>query len=88
MEHALPPLPYAMDALAPHISKETFEYHYGKHHLAYVNKLNELVAMPENAQWKGKSLEQIVLSSTGVMPRHLTPFLIDWFVFSQRLPPS
>jgi Fe-Mn family superoxide dismutase len=35
MEHTLPPLPYAMDALVPHISKETFEYHYGKHHHAY-----------------------------------------------------
>jgi len=36
MEHILPALPYAMDALQPHISKETFEYHYGKHHQAYV----------------------------------------------------
>ena len=42
MEHTLPPLPYAMDALAPHISKETFEYHYGKHHQAYVTNLNNL----------------------------------------------
>ena len=39
MEHKLPPLPYAMDALAPKISKETLEYHYGKHHQAYVTNL-------------------------------------------------
>ena len=40
----LPPLPYAGDALAPHISKETLDFHYGKHHQTYVNKLNELIA--------------------------------------------
>ena len=39
----LPPLPYDMDALAPHISKETLEYHYGKHHQTYVNNLNKAV---------------------------------------------
>ena len=43
MEHTLPPLPYAMDALQPHMSKETFEYHYGKHHQAYVTNLNNLI---------------------------------------------
>ena len=42
MERTLPPLPYALDALAPAYSKETMEYHYGKHHKAYVDKLNEL----------------------------------------------
>ena len=42
MEHTLPPLPYAQDALAPHLSKETLEYHYGKHHNAYVTNLNNL----------------------------------------------
>ena len=41
MAYELPALPYAIDALAPHISKETLEYHHGKHHQAYVNKLNE-----------------------------------------------
>ena len=40
MEHQLPQLPFALDALAPHISKETLEYHYGKHHQAYVTNLN------------------------------------------------
>jgi len=43
MEHTLPPLPYAMDALEPHISKETFEYHYGKHHQAYATNLNNMI---------------------------------------------
>jgi Fe-Mn family superoxide dismutase len=43
MEHTLPALPYPMDALQPHISRETFEYHYGKHHLSYVTKLNQMI---------------------------------------------
>ncbi len=42
MAFTLPPLPYAPDALAPHISQETLEFHHGKHHNAYVTKLNEL----------------------------------------------
>ena len=42
MEHQLPQLPFAMDALAPHMSRETLEYHYGKHHQAYVTNLNNL----------------------------------------------
>ena len=40
MEHVLPPLPYAHNALAPHISEETMNYHYGKHHQTYVTNLN------------------------------------------------
>lgn len=43
MAHQLPELPYAMDALAPVISEETLQYHYGKHHQAYVNKLNDAI---------------------------------------------
>ncbi len=43
MEHTLPALPFAMDALQPHMSKETFEYHYAKHHQAYVTNLNNLI---------------------------------------------
>jgi Fe-Mn family superoxide dismutase len=58
----LPPLPYAADALAPHISKETIDFHYGKHHQTYVNKLNELIANKPEAS---KSLEEIVKSSQG-----------------------
>jgi Fe-Mn family superoxide dismutase len=62
MEHTLPPLPYAMDALAPHISKETFEFHYGKHHQAYVTNLNNLIKGTEFAEAK---LEDIVKKSAG-----------------------
>ena len=43
MEHQLPQLPFAIDALAPHMSKETLEYHHGKHHQAYVTNLNNLI---------------------------------------------
>ena len=43
MEHKLPELSYALDALAPHISKETLEFHYGKHHQTYITNLNNLI---------------------------------------------
>lgn len=62
MAFTLPPLPYEMDALAPHISKETLEYHYGKHHNAYVTNLNKLVAETEFANM---SLEDIIKKSSG-----------------------
>jgi len=62
MAFTLPPLPYALDALAPHISKETLEYHHGKHHAAYVNNLNNLAKGTEN---ESKSLEDIIKSSSG-----------------------
>ncbi len=64
MTITLPDLPYAKDALAPHISEETIEFHYGKHHNAYVTKLN---AMIEGTEFAGKSLEEIVKSSSGGM---------------------
>ncbi len=57
----LPPLPYATNALAPHISQETLEYHYGKHHRAYVNKLNELIP---NTEYEKLSLEEIMLRAS------------------------
>lgn len=62
MPFELPKLPYALDALAPHISKETLEYHYGKHHLAYVNKLNSLIP---GTEFENKSLEEIIKTSSG-----------------------
>ncbi len=62
MSYTLPTLPYAMDALTPHISKETLEYHYGKHHQTYVTNLNNLVP---GTKFEGKSLEDIVKSSSG-----------------------
>ncbi|MBA3980642.1 MAG: superoxide dismutase [Fe] [Alcanivorax sp.] len=60
MAFELPALPYAKDALAPHISAETLEYHYGKHHQTYVDKLNGLVKGTDN---EGKSLEDIIKSA-------------------------
>lgn len=62
MEHTLPALPYALDALAPHISKETLEYHYGKHHQAYVTNLNNLI---KGTEFETMGLEEIVKKSTG-----------------------
>ena len=62
MEHVLPALPYARDALAPHISSETIDYHYGKHHQTYVTNLNNLVKGTPN---EDKSLEEIIKTSSG-----------------------
>jgi Fe-Mn family superoxide dismutase len=62
MAHTLPPLPYAQDALAPHLSKETFEYHYGKHHQAYVTNLNNLIP---GTEFEALSLEDIVKKASG-----------------------
>jgi Fe-Mn family superoxide dismutase len=62
MAFELPELPYAKDALEPHISAETLEFHYGKHHATYVTKLNGLV---EGTDMAGQSLEDIVKSSSG-----------------------
>ena len=62
MAITLPPLPWAEDALNPHISPETIQYHYGKHHNAYVVNLNKLIDGTPNAN---KSLEEIVKSSEG-----------------------
>jgi len=62
MAHTLPALPYAMDALAPIISKETLEFHYGKHHQAYVTNLNNLIP---GTEFESASLEEIVKKSSG-----------------------
>ena len=62
MAFTLPNLPYPKDALAPHISAETLEFHHGKHHQAYVTNLNKLL---EGKPEASKSLEDIILSSEG-----------------------
>lgn len=62
MSFELPALPYAKDALVPHISAETLEYHYGKHHQTYVTNLNNLI---KGTAFEGKSLEEIVRTSEG-----------------------
>jgi|YNPBryulayer2012_1023412.scaffolds.fasta_scaffold24789_1 Fe-Mn family superoxide dismutase len=60
MTHTLPELPYAPTALEPHISAKTFEFHYGKHHKAYVDNLNKLIA---GTDLENKSLEEVVAAS-------------------------
>ena len=62
MAYELPSLPYAMDALEPYISKETLEYHYGKHHAAYVNNLNKLT---EGTAFATSGLEEIIKNADG-----------------------
>ncbi|MGA2551803.1 MAG: superoxide dismutase [Fe] [Burkholderiaceae bacterium] len=62
MEHKLPELPYPLEGLAPNISKETLEYHYGKHHQTYVTNLNNLI---KGTEFENASLEDIVKKSSG-----------------------
>ena len=65
MSFSLPELPYAHDALAPYMSKETLEYHHDKHHHAYVTNGNNLL---KGTEWEGKTLEEIVRGSYGKNP--------------------
>ncbi len=62
MAHTLPDLPYAKNALAPHISEETLEFHYGKHHNAYVTNLNKLI---DGTEFADAALEDIIKKSSG-----------------------
>lgn len=62
MEYKLPPLPYAMDALEPAMSRETLEFHYGKHHRAYVKELNHLI---RGSEFENATLEQIIRDASG-----------------------
>lgn len=66
MQFHLPLLPFAVDALEPHMSAETIEFHYGKHHKAYVEKTNQLLEAP--TAWQDElKLEEIVQTSTGAL---------------------
>jgi Fe-Mn family superoxide dismutase len=62
MQHVLPPLPYELTALQPHISKETLEFHYGKHHQTYVTNLNNLI---KGTEFEELTLEEIIKKSSG-----------------------
>ena len=62
MIYTLPDLPYAADALAPVISKETVEYHYGKHEKTYIDNLNKLI---KDTQYEDMELEEIIRSASG-----------------------
>ena len=59
---ALPELPYARNALEPHMSRETLDYHYGKHHKGYVDKVNSLV---KGTDFEDASLDELVMRSSG-----------------------
>ncbi len=62
MEHSLPALPYAKNALTPHLSEEALEFHYGKHHNAYVTNLNKLIT---GTEFENANLEDIIKKSSG-----------------------
>ncbi len=62
MTFELPKLPYALDALAPHISKQTLEFHYGKHHQTYVDNLNKLLP---GTEFEKSTLEEIIMKASG-----------------------
>ena len=62
MIHELPKLPYALNALEPFISQKTIEFHYGKHHMAYVNNLNKLIT---GTEFENGSLEDIIHKASG-----------------------
>ncbi len=64
MKHVLPKLPYSPEALEPYISKKTIEYHYGKHHMTYVQKLNDLI--PETP-FADMILEEIIIKADGAI---------------------
>ncbi|WP_298352830.1 superoxide dismutase [Rhodoblastus sp.] len=65
MSFVLDPLPYAYDALAPHMSAETLEFHHDKHHAAYVNNANNLI---KGTEWEGLSMDQVIKGSHGKNP--------------------
>ena len=64
MEHKLPQLPYSLEALNPHISKQTLEFHHGKHHLNYVNTLNKLIP---GTRFENASLEDMIREADGAI---------------------
>jgi superoxide dismutase, Fe-Mn family len=61
----LPELPYELDGLEPYISKKTLEYHYGRHHKAYVDNLNGLLGAEEGGKFKSLNIEDLVANSEG-----------------------
>jgi len=76
--HRLPELPYPKDALAPHLSAESFDYHYGKHHAAYVNKLNQLL---DGHEWASLPLAELIPAA---LERRITESFGDVTTFKQQ----
>ncbi|MCK9304444.1 MAG: superoxide dismutase [Bacteroidales bacterium] len=83
MKHELPRLPYPSDALIPVITKNTIEYHYGKHHQAYVNNLNSLIS---GTPFENMSLEEIIKKSDGGIFNNAAQVFNHTFYFSSFRP--
>jgi len=83
MKHELPKLPYALDALEPLISKTTLEFHYGKHHQAYVNNLNSLI---EGTSFEDADLVDIILKSDGGIFNNAAQVFNHTFYFTALKP--
>ncbi len=83
MKHQLPPLPYAKDALEPYISAQTLEFHYGKHHQAYVNNLNSLI---EGTEFENATLEEIIIKTDGGIFNNGAQVYNHTFYFEQFSP--
>ena len=83
MVHKLPELPYALDALNPHISKQTLEFHHGKHHLAYVNNLNALIP---GTKFEDATLEDMIREADGGIFNNATQIWNHTFYFQAFSP--
>jgi len=83
MEHTLPALPYAKNALAPHISEETLEFHYGKHHQTYVTNLNNLI---KGTEFETSSLEEIIKKSAAGIYNNAAQIWNHTFLWSRMKP--
>ncbi|MCK9301993.1 MAG: superoxide dismutase [Bacteroidales bacterium] len=85
MKHLLPTLPYELNSLEPYISKTTLEYHYGKHHQAYVNNLNNLIV---GTPFEESSLETIIKGATGGIFNNAAQIWNHSFYFVECLSPT
>jgi Fe-Mn family superoxide dismutase len=83
MEHTLPALPYAKNALVPHISEETLEFHYGKHHQTYVTNLNNLI---KGTEFEASSLEEIIKKSAAGIYNNAAQIWNHTFLWSSMKP--
>jgi superoxide dismutase, Fe-Mn family len=83
MAFTLPPLPWPKDALAPQISAETIDFHYGKHHQTYLDTLNKLIQGKPEAS---KSLEEIILAAEGPLFNNAAQFWNHTFYWSSMKP--
>ena len=83
MTHTLPELPYALDALNPHLSRQTLEFHHGKHHLNYVNTLNTLIV---GTRFEDASLETMICEAEGAIFNNAARFWNHNFYFDAFAP--